>query len=358
MYVRVLIVLIIVLCAVSLYKLHPQKQTNLKSPQSPAQEVKGERTQEASAQSQIAGQAQRSIYLGMWTQGLFDPSLNTLNTDALKSLEAELGKKVAIAHYYLGWQWLSSGSLTSQLKELSENGWRPMLSVNPYFFGDCPANGLPLYRAIANGNCDRFLKASAQNLKTFSKPLFLRFAWEMNIPSMEWEIQKTGSTNADFIAAWRKIHDIFYQQGATNVLFIFSPDSTQTQYAQIYPGEKYVDWIALDGYNWGTTQNWSSWQSFAQVFQNAYNQITKVAPEKPLMIAETNSTNVGGDKAAWYQDALENQITNNFTKIKAVVFYNEDRTQKEGVNWKIDTSPDSLDAFKKAIQTPQYLSSY
>ena len=46
----------------------------------------------------------------------------------------KIGKKVAIAHYYRGWDVLDSNALISELNTIVSNGWRPMVSVNPYFF--------------------------------------------------------------------------------------------------------------------------------------------------------------------------------------------------------------------------------
>lgn len=300
----------------------------------------------------------RFVYFGLWTQGFWDPNTNTLHPEALTSVENKIGKHAAIAHFYRGWEALVSPELLSDLNTINANGWRPMVSANPYFFDKCPANGTPLYKAIASGNCDEFLKSIGKNLKQFGKPIFLRFAWEMNIPSMEWQIERTGSTGQDFIAAWQRMHDIIYSENATNVLWVFSPDVSNTSYENIYPGDAFVDWIGLDGYNWGTTQPWSKWQSFSDVFSAAYRDILKLAPDKPLMLAEVNTTDKGGDKSAWYQDMLATQIPLNFPRIKAVVFYNEDRTAKENVNWLIDISQASLNSFSQSIQSPVYLPSF
>jgi len=299
----------------------------------------------------------RSIYIGFWTQGFFDFKSNTLHPEALTSLELKIGKKAAIAHYYRGWEWLDSSILLSEFETISSYGWRPMISVNPYFFEKCNANGKSLYASIAVGNCDEFLKNAGRNLSQYKKPFFLRFAWEMNIESMEWSIQKTGSTSSDFILAWRRMHDFFEKEGVKNVLWVFAPDVGNTEYGNIYPGDNYVDWVGLDGYNWGTTQSWSRWQSFNEVFSNAYSAITLAAPNKPLMISEINSTDQGGSKVSWYTDALQTQISRNFPKISAVVFYNEDRSARENVNWLIDTSIESLKAFKDGTSNPIYKSS-
>lgn len=313
------------------------------------------------AKEQDAQAAFSNIYLGMWTQGFFDPQSFVLHPEALKYLETTIGKKVAIAHYYRGWEELAKSQVVDELNVISANGWRPMISTNPYFFDKCVPSGQDLYKTIASGNCDSFMHSVARNLKSFGKPLFLRFAWEMNIDSIEWGISRVGSTPAEFIAAWRRLHDIVKSDGATNISWVFSPnvkDGKSISYKALYPGDVYVDWLGLDGYNWGTTQTWSSWQSFNQVFVPSYSEITKIAPQKPLMIAEVNSTNIGGNKADWYSDMLEHQLPQNFPKVKAVVFYNEDRSSQENVNWLIDITTQSLSAFKTGIEKPFYLSSF
>jgi len=304
---------------------------------------------------------ERSVYLGMWTGGLWDDKSLSFHPEALTSVEAKIGKKTAIAHIYTGWSNLTNPSFINQLQVVTSNGWRPMVSANPYFFDQCKANGQTLYQAISSGNCDDFIKSVGVSLKQYGHPIFLRFAWEMNITSMDWSIQKSGSTPSDFIAAWRRVHDIVVSQGATNVQWVFAPNtlsSSSIPYNQLYPGDQYVDWVGLDGYNWGTTQVWSSWESFGQVFSTSYYALSSVAPNKPMMLSEVNTTDVGGDKPAWYTDMLTVQIPDNYPKIAAVVFYNEDRSAQENVNWLIDRTPASLSAFKQGISDPLYVSSF
>lgn len=301
------------------------------------------------------------VYLGMWTEGFWNESTYTLHPEALTSLQNLIGKKVAIAHYYRGWENLGRESIITELQTISSNGWRPMISTNPYFFSQCPQSDKNIYKTIAEGSCDKFLETVGDNLKLFGKPVFLRFAWEMNIDSIEWSVQKTGSTAEDYIQAWRRLHEIVVAKGATNTIWVWSPNvntAGSIPYNLLYPGDMYVDWLALDGYNWGNTQSWTHWQSFSEIFRDSYNTIDALSPAKPIMIAEVNTTDSGGNKPAWYQDMLATQIPYNFPKIKAVIFYNENRSQKEQVNWLITITPTSLDTFSKYIKSDTYLSSF
>jgi beta-mannanase len=235
-----------------------------------------------------------------------------------------------------------------------------MISINPYFFDKCNVTGVALYKAIAQGNCDEFLKAAAQNVKQVSFPFFLRFAWEMNATSMAWGIQKTGSSNEDFIGAWRHMHDVFTAEGVTQAIWVFSPNAEQVAdptFNEYYPGDSYVDWVGLDGYNWGKTQTWSSWQSFETVFSSSYRKLTRIATSKPVMLAEVNTTDVGGNKAVWLQDMFATVTSSRFSQVQAIVFYNEDRSASEQVNWRLDESPIYMQTVAQALKNQVFTSS-
>lgn len=300
---------------------------------------------------------QRHIIFGVWTEGFFDGSSKTLHPEKLLQFEQMIHEKISLAHYYIGWEVLANPNLITQFETLRSYGWMPLLNVNPYYFPQCPVTKLPLYKAIAEGKCDNFLHKAGKNLSHVKQPFYLVFGWEMNNKDNEWSIPYTKSSPTDFIAAWRHIHSVFKQEKASNVIWVFCPnvpDDAKVPYSTIYPGNDYVDWIGLDGYNWGTTQSWSQWISFAGVFTGSYKKLTGIAPNKPMMLAEVNTTDKGGDKSVWYTDMLTKQIPYNFPKIDAVVIFNEDKKKQEHVNWRVDVTPDTLHAFIAGIHSGFY----
>jgi len=236
-----------------------------------------------------------------------------------------------------------------------------MISANPFFFTDCPENNESVYKTIANGDCDDFLREAARNLKSYKKPIFLRFAWEMNLPNMYWSIEKTQSTPKDFINAWRKLYKIFDEENAQNIIWVLSFNTTNSNsvpYKELYPGDEYVDWVAIDGYNWGNSHDWSGWANFNGVFRNSYNEITDITTEKPIMLSEVNSAPNGGDKAKWLDDMLTLQVPENFPLIEAIVFFNENKTEGESVDWRMEKSEKYLDVLKKTLKNKMYRTSY
>ncbi len=300
----------------------------------------------------------RVVSLGAWTGGLWNNKSKSLDLDKLHEFQSLISKKVSIAHYYRGWDELNKPGLSDQLYSINKNGWTPMISANPYFSLKCSENKEEnIYQAITQGHCDSLILAIADNFKKYNKPVYFRFAWEMNIDSIQWSTQYTGSSPSEFVSAWRHIHDIFRENEVKNLKWVFSVNvekANSPSIASLYPGDKYVDWIAIDGYNWGTTQNWSKWLSFKEVFQSTYDHLIRVAPKKPLMLSEVNSVNIGGNKAAWFQDMLSYQIPNNFKKVNMIIFFNEDKTKEEGINWNIENSHQVVEAIKNSLKNDIY----
>lgn len=302
----------------------------------------------------------RQVYTGAWVGGFWENKTKTLDVSKLTSFEDTLEAKMAIANFFADWTYLSQPKLLDTLNEISKNGWTPMITSNPLFFENCKKGELSIYGTIASGACDQFLKEAAQNLHKYNKRILLRFAWEMNLPSIWWSTEKTNSTTGEFIDAWRHIHTILKDEGATNVEMVlaFNTSSSKTvPYTELYPGDDYVEWVGIDGYNWGTSVSWSKWTSFDGVFKKSYDELSALT-KKPIMLSEVNSSSVGGNKAAWLDDMLNVQIPYRYHNVKAVVFFNENKSDGEGVDWRLERSQDNVFIVKAALKNKLYRQQY
>lgn len=201
---------------------------------------------------------------------------------------------------------------------------------------------------IKNGNVDSYIIKMANDMKAYNKEIWLRPLHEGNGNWYPWAIgDSTVNTNETYIAAYRHIVDIFRAQGATNVKWVFNINCSNvgqgTSFTNHYPGDAYVDYNSLDGYNWGTTQSWgSAWQTFDGIFLSGYNALKQY--NKPIMLAEVASAEMGGDKAKWITDSFST-IKASYDKIFALMWFNE----KKETDWLINSSPESLNAYIKAI---------
>jgi Glycosyl hydrolase family 26 len=204
---------------------------------------------------------------------------------------------------------------------------------------------------IAQGAYDSYFRAWAQQARAWGHPFFLRWDWEMNGSWFSWGTTASNqNTAADYVAAWRHIHDIFTQAGATNVTWVWcvnvDPAGRFTPFGQLYPGDAYVDWTALDGYN--QTGN----QSFKWLFSRSYHKLVRLAPDKPIMIVETSSIEGGIlRKPAWITNALTKQLPRGFPQIKAFLWLNWRISDQ---SWEIESSTGSQFAFRNGIRSSYY----
>ena len=82
----------------------------------------------------------------------------------------------------------------------------------------------------------------------------------------------------------------------------------------------------MDGYNFGTNPvSGDRWTSFASVFGPTYAALLRLAPSKPIMIAEAGSSEYGGSKAAWIKQALSVELPTAFPRVKAFVWFNSSK---------------------------------
>jgi mannan endo-1,4-beta-mannosidase len=205
--------------------------------------------------------------------------------------------------------------------------------------------------ALLSGRYDGYIREFATKARDWGHPFFLRFDWEMNGFWFPWSEGVNGNTPGQFVAAWRHVHDVFTSVGAHNVTWVWCPNvdhfNSLTPLGRLYPGPEYVDWTALDGFNWGQRRGSPGWQSFNQVFHRTYRRIVrKVAPGKPLMLAEVASSDRGGSKPAWIKDMLA-KVRHKYRKIRAVIWYDVD---DRGTNWPIERSKKEGRAFRKGIR--------
>jgi Glycosyl hydrolase family 26 len=238
---------------------------------------------------------------------------------------------------------------TSIMETLRQRGTIPFLS---WASQSVPANLVQpdfSLAKIASGAYDGYVREFAEQAHAWGRPFFLRFDAEMNGFWFPWGIGLNDNTAADYVAAWRHVHDIFRQVGADNATWVWCPnvDFTRalTPLHSVYPGSAYVDWTCLDGFNWGNTRISAGWQTFDQVFRSTYKRVLKIAPDKPMVIGEVGSEERGGSKPNWIKQTLR-VIPKRYKKVRAVIWFDE---KDQGMNWPIESSKASTNAFAKAI---------
>ncbi len=294
------------------------------------------------------------IYWGAWIEGtdtyssLYGGSWGNAPWDShtWAKYEQNTGKAPSIVHWGVGTPWTHSFSYWAGTFNLVQN-------TKALNLIDMDTGSVSL-RSIASGSEDAAITTWAQQAAAYGHPFFLRLNWEMNGGWFSWGTTSSNqNTPADYVAAWRHIHDLFVAAGATNTTWVWCPNvqsSKSVPYSKLYPGDAYVDWTCLDGYNQG-----SSSTSFSSLFSDSYKALTTLAPSKPVMIGEIGSYEYGsGVKATWISDMLS-ELPTSFPQIKALVWFNW-RISEGGTwkNWEIESSASSQTAFSTGIAAPYY----
>jgi hypothetical protein len=198
------------------------------------------------------------------------------------------------------------------------------------------------------GAFDGFFRDWARAARDEGRRVLLRFGFEMNGSWFSWSLRPE-----PFRAAWRRVHGLFSKEGASNVEWVWSPnvvsvpDEGGNAMHLYYPGDDHVDWVALDGYNFGDEHDeWHRWESFAAVFEKPLAELAARYPAKPIMIAETGSA-PGPRRPAWIREA--HAYLQGKPRVRALVWFNYDKRREGEPDWRIDTSPESLEAFNETF---------
>lgn len=209
------------------------------------------------------------------------------------------------------------------------------------------------YDRVLNGSQDRQIRASARNLAKYGKPIFLRWAWEMNGDWYDWGGARNGRDPAAFVRAWRHIHDIFVKAGATNVGWVWGPNwqsgprEAWNDLRNYYPGDEYVDWVGVSGYTDATRLT-------PEVLYTGIYQ--EYADRKPIMIAETGVRKKGGQQSADWIDLLR-QWLDSHRAVGAVVWF-DTNTHARGTDrftdFRIDRDPAMLAAYQRLAGDPRF----
>jgi hypothetical protein len=109
-------------------------------------------------------------------------------------------------------------------------------------------------RDLRAGRYDGHIRGFARAARDWGHPFFLRFDWEMNGGWFSWGADANGNEPGEFVAAWRHVHRIFDRVGADNATWVWCPYARDEPLRPFYPGDGYVDWTCLDGYNVARTR--------------------------------------------------------------------------------------------------------
>jgi hypothetical protein len=262
---------------------------------------------------------------GAWTPGSpFGGQISATN-----QLEGALGRRISIVHWFQDFavdrhhfRW----NVKKAARGIRQSGRRPLLTWEPYVFNYKPW-GPWSNKAFIRGQHDRYIKQWARRARALHKPIFVRFAHEMNGGWYPWGGLTNGNSPKQYRRMWRHVVKVVRSQGAWNVKWVWSPlcedQLNAPKFQRYYPGTRYVDVLGMSGFNWGAGRPENGgWRSFKKVFRKGYKKLSHLGPQ-PIWITEVASASDGGDKGQWIRDMWATAAK--WDRLKAIVWYNQDK---------------------------------
>jgi hypothetical protein len=244
----------------------------------------------------------------------------------LRNVGEEFPVKPEIIVFFLQWPKPpeTADFPSTSLDAVFSSGAIPCVTWEPMYYMDGQEIVID-HRMILEGKYDSYIRGFARGAKRWGRPFIIRFAHEMNLSRYHWGTSgnEYGPSSPEiYRRMFRYVVDTFRNEGASNVLWAFSPNAESApnveydraaawnRIANYYPGDGYVDILGIDGYNWGLSKTkekdgWDSrWLSFEKTFMSARLQLRELSKRKPLVIFETATTAKGGDKTLWIREAF------------------------------------------------------
>ncbi len=294
--------------------------------------------------------------------GIYHPDA-PFEKGVLKQLREKTKGNIAVMMWFQPWG--QSGRFkfnVEAMAEVREEGVVPMISWEPWDPGPNPRDlkipeSEPKYKLsnLLRGDADPYIREWASDVATYGGPIFLRPMHEMNGNWYPWGGTVNGNEPTEFVEVWRHIYRIFEEVGATNVTWVWSinvnglPREERNRSEVYYPGDEFVDWVGISGFNWGAAESWSKWESFSDVFESTYRRLAEYG--KPIMITEFSSVEVGGDKAKWIDETFD-AIKSEYPEIRGLVWYD---AIDEHRDFRIDSTIEAREIYEDSISEKHFM---
>jgi mannan endo-1,4-beta-mannosidase len=276
------------------------------------------RTRKHSRVSNPAASASRPL-LGVYEKGV--PG----SYEPVAQFGDAVGRQPRIALFYSGFgEQFRSGFA----EQVVAHGGLPLDQINPL--------GVSIAK-IAAGRYDSYLRSLADQVRAFRHRVVIGFGHEMNGPWYPWGW--THVPPSTFIAAWRRVVQVFRGQGADNVTWLWTISRVQDEgpARDYWPGAAYVNWVGIDGYYTG----WHD--TFGSVFVRAMRAVREFTDD-PVLISECAIGQRAG-QARMIPNLLSGVV--NYHLLGLVWFDVDQHGGLSKQDWRLEGHPSALAAFRR-----------
>ena len=192
--------------------------------------------------------ANNNVYIGVSTPLTTINANKVVDPSILEDFESTAGiNNVSIINEFSGLNG-NFDNLLSASKNSSQP-YTPMISWQLSFIDN----------KVLNGSLDGNIRARANEIKKYNRPVFIRLNWEFNGTWYKDWGYRPGETAKHYKDSWNHVVNLFKELGVTNAAFVWAPNvwapnieipnnTAVEEYATWYPGNDSVDWIGIDNY--------------------------------------------------------------------------------------------------------------
>jgi hypothetical protein len=279
----------------------------------------------------------------------------TPRAQALHDFERKIGRTVDIYHaYHRGNEMFPTAAEIALAREPGKRrilllNWKPDIGRS--------------WASVAAGSMDAQIDRLAAHIKaTFPEKFFMVIHHE---PEEEVRPRRgSGYAAGDFRNMFRHVVARFRAHGVRNALFTvvlmgFEGWGRQPWFDRLYPGGDVVDWVGMDPYASPQTPDFAhlvnQTTGRGRGFPGFYNWSAKIAPGKPLMIAEWGVFSAGARKAAFFRSVAAQ--FRRHPRVKAMVYFETPRGPFAGteIDTRVDSSAAALRAFQRLSNDPRFM---
>jgi beta-mannanase len=258
----------------------------------------------------------------------------------MDTLSAKAGAHPTMIQFFVKW---TQGFRPDAVAMCYKQHALPLLSWEPWA-GEKYGKSQPAFalRRITGGVYDAYIARFARGVRNQRWPVVIRFAHEMNGHWYPWSERQSGNRPGEYAQAWRHVHDIFTRVGATNVIWVWSPNIIrpvpQVSLHRLYPGDAYVDWVGMVGYGTGE-------RVAGEVFDPTIQRI-RTFTRKHLLITETGAE-PGPEKAAWTASLFH--WLRRHRDVVGFTWFEMSATQGGSADWRFSADLETQRAFHDGI---------
>ena len=138
----------------------------------------------------------------------------------------------------------------------------------------------------------------------------------------------------------------------TNVTWVWCPNvdptGKLTPPGRLYPGDAYVDWTCLDGYNWGKRADSPAGRVRPDLPRDLQAGRQKIAPSKPMIIGEVASNEMAATSRPGSRTCSKLPRSR---KVRGLIWFD---VNDRGTNWPIETPAEEVRSLPRRIRHRAY----